>query len=107
MTVTNNLGVNPAGEETTRNSIHSPNTTNTENLMLLNACESCGGPGANRTCGGCLSVQGIRVVRYCTSECEQKDWKFRNLDGGGLKVCECRNCRVSDRGGSSTSAAPA
>ena len=28
LTVTNNLGANPAGEDTTRNSMHSPNTTN-------------------------------------------------------------------------------
>ena len=78
-----------------------------EDLKLLNACESCGAPDANRTCGGCRSVKGISVVRYCTPECQKKDWKFHKLDCGGLKVCECRNCRVSERGEGSTSAAPA
>ena len=76
-----------------------------EDLKLLNACESCGAPDANRTCGGCKSVKGIRVARYCTLECQTKDWKFHKLDSGGLNVCECRNCRVSDRGESSTFAA--
>ena len=78
-----------------------------EDLKVLNACESCGAPDANRTCGGCRSVKGIRVARYCTPECQTKDWKFHKLDCGGLKVCECRNCRVSDPGERSTSAAPA
>jgi TPR repeat protein len=77
-----------------------------EHLKLLNACEWCGAPDANRTCGGCKSVKGIRVARYCTPKCQKKDWKFHKLDCGGLKVCECRNCRVNDRGESSTSAAP-
>jgi TPR repeat protein len=77
-----------------------------ENLKLLNTCESCGAPDANRTCGGCKSVKSIRVARYCTLACQTKDWKFHKLDCGGLKVCQCRNCRVSDRGGSSTSTAP-
>jgi TPR repeat protein len=76
-------------------------------LKLLNTCEWCGAPDANRTCGGCRSKKCIRVARYCTPECQTKDWKFHKLDCGGLKVCECRNCRVSDRGESSTSAAPA
>jgi len=71
-------------------------------LKLLNACESCGAPDANRTCGGCKSKKCIRVARYCTPACQTKDWKFHKLDCGGLKVCECRNCRVSE---SSTSAA--
>ena len=70
-----------------------------EDLKLLNTCESCGAPDANRTCGGCKTVKGIRVARYCTPECQKK------LDCGGLKVCECRNCRVSDRVEGSTSAA--
>ena len=78
-----------------------------EDLKLLNTCERCGAPDANRTCGGCKSVKGIRVARYCTLACQTKDWKFHKLDCGGLKVCECRNCRVSDRGESSTSTAPA
>jgi len=79
-----------------------------EYLKLLNACESCGAPDANRTCGGCRSVKGVSVARYCTPECQKKDWKlFHKLECGGLKVCECRNCRVSERGESSTSAAPA
>jgi TPR repeat protein len=77
-----------------------------EELKLLNTCESCGAPDANRTCGGCKSVKCIRVARYCTPACQKKDWKFHKLDCGGLKVCECRNCRVSDRGEGSTSAAP-
>ena len=77
-----------------------------ENLKLLNVCESCGALDANRTCGGCKSVKCIRVARYCTPACQKKDWKFHKLDCGGLKVCECRNCRVSDRGEGSTAAAP-
>jgi TPR repeat protein len=77
-----------------------------QNLKLLNTCESCGAPDANRTCGGCRSVKCIRVARYCTPECQTKDWKFHKLDCGGLKVCECSNCRASDRGESSTAAAP-
>ena len=79
----------------------------TADLKLLNTCESCGAPDANRTCGGCRLVNGIREVRYCGRACQQKDWKFHKLDCGGLKVCECRNCRVSEPGESSTSAAPA
>jgi len=77
-----------------------------EFLKLLNTCESCGAPDANRTCGGCRPAKGICGVRYCTPECQTKDWKSHKLDCGGLKVCECRNCRVSERGESSTSAAP-
>jgi TPR repeat protein len=76
-----------------------------EDLKLLNTCEWCGAPAANRTCGGCRSVKCIRVARYCTPECQAKDWKFHKLDCGSLKVCECRNCRVSERGESSTTAA--
>ncbi len=73
-----------------------------DDLKLLNACEWCGAPDANRTCGGCRSVKGISVVRYCGHACQKKDWKFHKLDCGGLKVRECRNCRMSE---SSTSAA--
>ena len=52
-------------------------------------------------------MKGFKEVRYCTPECQKKDWKFHKLDCGGLKVCECRNCRVCDHGESSTtSAAP-
>jgi TPR repeat protein len=77
-----------------------------EDLKLLNTCESCGAPDANRTCGGCRPTKGFNMVRYCTPECQKKDWKFHKLDCGGLKVCECRNCRVCEQGESSTSAAP-
>jgi TPR repeat protein len=76
-----------------------------EDLKVLNTCESCGAPDANRTCGGCKSKKCIRVARYCTPACQTKDWKFHKLDCGGLMVCECRNCRVRDPGESSTSAA--
>ena len=75
-------------------------------LKLLNACESCGASDANRTCGGCRPVKGFNMVRYCTPACQKKDWKFHKLDCGGLKMCECRNCRVSEGGESSTPAAP-
>ena len=72
--------------------------------MTLRACEACGAPDASRTCMGCLSCTGLGVVRYCTSECQKKDWRFHKLDCGGLKACACRRC-MSDRGESSTSAA--
>ena len=78
-----------------------------EDLKLLNACELCGAPNANRTCGACRSVKGISIVRERAPECQKKDWTFHMLDCGGLKVCECRNCRVSERGESNTSAAQA
>ena len=76
-----------------------------ENLKLLNACESCGAPDANRTCGGCRSMKCIRMIRYCSAKCQKKDWKFHKLHCCGLKVCECRNCRVSGCIESSTAAA--
>ena len=75
-------------------------------LKLLRLCTSCGAPDATRTCLGCRTCTGISMSRYCTPECQEKDWKFHKLDCGGRKACECRNC-VSDRGESSTSAAPA
>jgi hypothetical protein len=77
-----------------------------EDLKLLNACEACGAPSARHKCMGCLSCTGIGVVRYCTPECQEKHWRRHKRDCGGLKACACRRC-VSDRGESSTTAAPA
>ena len=76
-----------------------------EALKLLRACTSCGAPDATRTCLGCRSCTGLSVARYCTPECQTKDWTFHKLDCGGPKACECRSC-VSERGESSTAAAP-
>ena len=74
-------------------------------LKLLRLCASCGAPDATRTCLGCRSCTGISMARYCTPECQEKDWKFHKLDCGGRKTCECRSC-VSERGERSTSATP-
>ena len=76
-----------------------------EALKLLRLCASCGAPDATRTCLGCRSCTGISMARYCTPECQQKDWKFHKLDCGGRKACKCRSC-VSERGEGSTSARP-
>ena len=77
----------------------------TEDLKLLRACTSCGAPDATRTCLGCRSCTGLSFARYCTPECQTKDWKFHKLDCGGSKTCECAGC-VGERGESSTAAAP-
>jgi len=76
-------------------------------LKLLNACAACGAPDASLTCGGCRPRAGISVARYCHSECQKKHWRRHKRDCGSLEACRCRNCRVSDRGESCTSAAPA
>jgi TPR repeat protein len=77
-----------------------------EDLKLLRMCASCGAPDATRSCMGCMSCTGISMARYCTPECQVKDWKVHKLVCGGRKACECHRC-VGERGESSTtSAAP-
>ena len=76
-----------------------------EALKDLNACAACGAPDAKLKCAGCRSPTGISVARYCDRLCQKKHWRRHKSDCGCLKACECRSC-VSERGESSTAAAP-